>query len=161
MPEEEYLTPEVIRKARVKKGYTQKGLGEKLGISGVNVSRWENGVEEVPDRHRWALAEILDLNYLILLVGNPLASLDDVDEWRSYVSRQPFAPMLKLTLMTLPEFLHHDSMVIAAKPDSIAAHIGLSEEKLAALWPDVIETGLARKIGEYDYVVQLLHPLNL
>ncbi|GHV35895.1 hypothetical protein AGMMS49546_00160 [Spirochaetia bacterium] len=34
-----------IQKARRERGYTQKELAEKLGISQVMISRWENGEE--------------------------------------------------------------------------------------------------------------------
>lgn len=34
----------LIRVARMKKGYTQNELGDRIGVSNKAVSRWENGV---------------------------------------------------------------------------------------------------------------------
>lgn len=36
-------TGELIKKARMQKGYTPKELGDLIGVSNKAISRWENG----------------------------------------------------------------------------------------------------------------------
>ena len=39
-------TGEMIRQARMQRGYTQNELGNLLGVSNKAISRWENGVSQ-------------------------------------------------------------------------------------------------------------------
>lgn len=42
------MKPEELQNWRTKAGYTQKDLAEKLGVTVVCISRWENGAREIP-----------------------------------------------------------------------------------------------------------------
>lgn len=60
---------EYIAKLRKQKGMTQEQLGEKLGISGKSVSKWERGLH-LPDLNNLVpLADILGTNVNVLLNG--------------------------------------------------------------------------------------------
>ena len=62
-------TGNMIRDARIQKGYTQAELGTLLGVSNKAVSRWENG-DSFPDIGVLeSLAEILGLGIQDLVVG--------------------------------------------------------------------------------------------
>ena len=64
-------TGNMIRDARIQKGYTQAELGTLLGVSNKAVSRWENG-DSFPDIGVLeSLAEILGLGIQDLVVGEP------------------------------------------------------------------------------------------
>lgn len=39
-------TGELIRNARIKKGYTQVELGDLIGVTNKAISRWEKGVSQ-------------------------------------------------------------------------------------------------------------------
>jgi transcriptional regulator with XRE-family HTH domain len=70
---------EFITKLRKEKGLTQDELGEKLGISGKSVSKWERGIH-LPDLNNlMPLAEILDVNVNDLLNGCVSNSTTDID----------------------------------------------------------------------------------
>ena len=57
--------PAIIKAARIKCGYTQRELGEKLEYEGrsaeVTVQRWESGARPVPLEKIRALASALNL----------------------------------------------------------------------------------------------------
>ena len=64
-------TGNMIRDARIQKGYTQAELGTLLGVSNKAVSRWENG-DSFPDIGVLeSLADILELRIQDLVVGEP------------------------------------------------------------------------------------------
>lgn len=57
--------PAIIKAARIRCGYTQQELGEKMGYAGdsaqVTVRRWESGARPVPLEKIRALAAALSL----------------------------------------------------------------------------------------------------
>ena len=57
--------PDTIKAARLRAGYSQKELGEKMGYEGrsaeVTVQRWESGARPVPLEKIRALAAALNL----------------------------------------------------------------------------------------------------
>lgn len=59
------MTGEELRRARVIKKYTQKQLGEKLGLKGrsaeVMVQCWEYGTRNIPVKYFRQLSEILEV----------------------------------------------------------------------------------------------------
>lgn len=68
---------EFITKLRKGKGLTQEELGEKLGISGKSVSKWERGIH-LPDLNNLVpLAEILGVSVSDLLNGEVSYSNDN------------------------------------------------------------------------------------
>jgi len=56
-----------IQRRRKAKGYTQKDLGKKLGVSQVMVSRWENGEENFTIATLAKISKVLELE-----LSNPL-----------------------------------------------------------------------------------------
>lgn len=48
-----------IRAAREEQGLTQKQVGDELGVTNRDVSRWENGAVEPGPKYRHALADLL------------------------------------------------------------------------------------------------------
>lgn len=62
-------TGELIKKARVQKGYTQTELGDLIGVSNKAVSRWENG-DSFPDVGVLeSLSNILDIKIEDIVLG--------------------------------------------------------------------------------------------
>lgn len=58
---------EAIKKLRHKRGFTQKELGEKIGIARSNVSQYESGARTPQIERCYELAEALDINPLLLV----------------------------------------------------------------------------------------------
>ncbi len=52
----------LIKQSRIAKGLTQKELGEKLGVSESQVSRYESGTLNMTIEALYKIAEILDLD---------------------------------------------------------------------------------------------------
>lgn len=59
-----------IKVARARKGLSQRGLAEVLGVTQAAVGRWETGVSTPTDEHKLRLAEALDEDVRVLF---PLA----------------------------------------------------------------------------------------
>lgn len=59
------MTGEELKKLRVKKGITQRKLGELIGYEGrsaeVVVQQWEYGKQPIPLKHFRALAKVLGI----------------------------------------------------------------------------------------------------
>ena len=73
-------TGELIKKARIEKGYTQVELGDLLGVSNKAVSRWENG-DSFPDIGVLEnLSEILGVKIQDIVIGNVDNNDDAVTE---------------------------------------------------------------------------------
>lgn len=59
---------EIIKKARLQKGFTQEELAEKVGVKKSAVAKWENGrVSEIKRSNLKMLADALDLKPTELL----------------------------------------------------------------------------------------------
>lgn len=59
-----------IRERRTVLRYSQRSLGEKLGVSGPAVSQWEND-QTFPEEHLWSkLAEVLECDIRYILHGD-------------------------------------------------------------------------------------------
>lgn len=57
-----YKLGDYLYKARIKKGLTQEELGEKLGINGKSVSKWERGLSKPSYPLLKKLCEILEIS---------------------------------------------------------------------------------------------------
>ncbi|MBI1821803.1 MAG: helix-turn-helix transcriptional regulator [Nitrospirae bacterium] len=65
---EKYTEPGVaLRGARIKEGFTQSELGEKLAISQNHLSEMENGKRPIGKKMAKRLAELLNVGYKIFL----------------------------------------------------------------------------------------------
>lgn len=60
-------TGQLIKAARIKAGLTQAALAEKLGISYVGVSQWENGIRNPKPETLQKIADALDISVSSLL----------------------------------------------------------------------------------------------
>ena len=59
-----------IRERRTALRYSQRSLGEKIGVSGPAVSQWENE-QTFPEEHLWPkLAEVLECDIRYILHGD-------------------------------------------------------------------------------------------
>lgn len=59
-----------IRERRTALRYSQRSLGEKIGVSGPAVSQWEND-QTFPEEHLWPkLAEVLECDIRYILHGD-------------------------------------------------------------------------------------------
>lgn len=64
---------EIIKKARIEKGYTQEELGEMVGVKKSAVAKWENGrVSEIKRSNLKKLADALGIK--------PTSLLNEIDE---------------------------------------------------------------------------------
>ncbi len=71
-------TGNLIKEARMKKKYTQRELGDLLGVSNKAVSRWENG-ESFPDVGILeSLAVVLDVRIQDIITGDKQVNADGV-----------------------------------------------------------------------------------
>ena len=67
-----------ISLCRKEKGLTQKGLGEKLGVSDKAVSKWERGIH-LPDASLYyPLCEVLDISINELFAGEHLSKEESI-----------------------------------------------------------------------------------
>lgn len=89
---------EKIKQARKKAGYTQKELGEKLGISQVRVAQYENGIRNPKIETIKKIAEALNVEIIDLIPG--LTKLGDAIETDINAAQ---ALLNKLPKMGLPE----------------------------------------------------------
>ena len=56
-----------LKIARIKKGLKQEEVGELIGVSGVTVSRWELGLNNIPSDKLILLSKVLDVSTDYLL----------------------------------------------------------------------------------------------
>lgn len=64
----------MIKQARQARGYTQRELGERIGVSAITVSNWESGKRELRSSALCLLADVLDVSTDQLLGRKPLIS---------------------------------------------------------------------------------------
>lgn len=76
-----------IRALRKAQGLTQKDLGERLGVSQVQISNYELGIDEPPASTLPRLAQILDTSVQYLLTGShdPAGRVPFGTEWEEAV----------------------------------------------------------------------------
>jgi transcriptional regulator with XRE-family HTH domain len=60
---ESTFLPQVLRQQRLRKGWSQENLAEKLGVSKVTIHRWECGETRPVPFHRRRLCEILGVTF--------------------------------------------------------------------------------------------------
>lgn len=66
---------ENLRRARLAKDLTQKEVGDELGVTNRDVSRWENGAVEPGRKYRLLLADLLfDGDVSAMYAGEGLAA---------------------------------------------------------------------------------------
>jgi transcriptional regulator with XRE-family HTH domain len=56
-----------LKRLRLTQKIAQDALGEQLGVTGRTVRRWETGRTSIPDRHKFALADMFGVSVLYLL----------------------------------------------------------------------------------------------
>ena len=66
---------QIIRDARIKKGYTQEQLGEIMGVQKSAIAKWENGrVVNIKRENLKKLAEVLSIPPYELVAPNSIVS---------------------------------------------------------------------------------------
>ena len=66
---------QIIRDARIKKGYTQEQLGEIMGVQKSAIAKWENGrVVNIKRKNLKKLAEVLSIPPYELVSPNSIVS---------------------------------------------------------------------------------------
>ena len=62
MPATPWTYGDVLRALRDRKGWTQKQVGEAVGVSSLAVSKWELNAQNCSTSHRIALAELFRID---------------------------------------------------------------------------------------------------
>ena len=69
---------ELIREARLRKGWTQEELASRLGVKDSYISQWETGGRKWPRDHVRAIARVLGLSQVELAVAAGLIDRPEV-----------------------------------------------------------------------------------
>lgn len=138
---------ERIKEARLNAGITQRELSEKLGVSFVNISQWENGTRKPKYETRQKIADALGVtvDYLLGRTNQPnvrLATQEDIERYfgrTSYITEDGVA-------------------VLAAKPDMSAHDLKKCNEnysKLCAAFDRLNETGQKKAIENVEDLAKI------
>ncbi len=88
-----------IKEFRLKKGYTQSDLAQKLNVTKVTISRLENGKRSLGLDKIINLCEILETNIYYIFKNTAIAgNIDDIQELTSKIETLP-PPYLSLVKM--------------------------------------------------------------
>ena len=138
---------ERIKEARLNAGITQRELAEKLGVSFVNISQWENGTRKPKYETRQKIADALGVtvDYLLGRTNQPnvrLATQEDIERYfgrTSYITEDGVA-------------------VLAAKPDMSAHDLKKCNEnysKLCAAFDRLNETGQKKAVENVEDLAKI------
>jgi len=70
------MIQERIRQQRIKKGFTQYDMAERLGIAILNYGKIERGITQLSIKRLYEIAAILEILAVELLTGEPPAVAD-------------------------------------------------------------------------------------
>ena len=138
-----YVTGDVIRALRERKGLTQEALAQKLFVSGKAVSKWETG-KGYPDVSLLEpLAAALDISVIELLNG------------RSVTNRNRAANMMRSQWYVCPVC----GNVLWAAGEAVISCCGIT---LPPLLPEACDEdhGLDVSVVEDEYFVRVRHPMT-
>ena len=138
-----YVTGDVIRALREKKGLTQEELAQRIFVSGKAVSKWETG-KGYPDISLLEpLAAALDISVIELLSG------------QSVTNRNRAANMLRGKWYVCPVC----GNVLFAAGEAVISCCGITLPPLEAEAPDG-DHGMEVSVVEDEYFVHVRHPMT-
>ena len=140
---DKYVTGDVIRALREKKGLTQEELAQRIFVSGKAVSKWETG-KGYPDISLLEpLAATLDISVIELLSG------------QSVTNRNRAANMLRGKWYVCPVC----GNVLFAAGEAVISCCGITLPPLEAEAPDE-DHGMEVSVMEDEYFVHIRHPMT-
>lgn len=134
----------LVRERREELGMSLKDLANDLGVSSAALSKWERGVQPLPEGRYEAIAKALQLDVGALAGGTRLAKEADLNAWRDLVWDD--------------QSLHANTMLVllwisrkTRTVDGLAAYLGdvegasklvrnLTAEQVAQAWPDAMRS---------------------
>lgn len=158
-----------IRKLRKSRGLTQKELGEMVGVGDGTISRWENGQRKpVPEN----IAKIADA--LGVRPSDLTSRMEDFPEsasntkpdyvttpaeayeWVALVARSDQSLDMRAALTAVAVFYDRSHEVVSFNRDAVAELIG--EERLGAVWDDLLESEWLQRRGRARWTFRLKFP---
>jgi hypothetical protein len=131
-----------------------------IGVPQVSISRWERGVEPLPEKHIPRLAQALGVtdDELRGWKHGPQMTAKQPDTWRDHVWDAPLSMASRLILMGLPLYADEKTGVVSVTPDNLAKTARMDMDELLGAMSEIINSGFVRRIGDADYVFELTFP---
>lgn len=162
---------EAIRQLRRRKGITQRKLASMLGLSASMVSQIERGERPIPEKRIADFASILGVTSGELR-GAPAPEQPPKDptpqvvrsraaqgEWMAAVIQGVEDRDLAWVLAAIGSLVDPDAWVASITMAQIEEQSG-NPEVFRAVWDEVLKSPWLKRIGEAEYVFQLVFPVE-
>ncbi|HEM3629333.1 TPA: helix-turn-helix transcriptional regulator [Streptococcus suis] len=148
------IFPKRLKKLRIKKGFTQKEIGELVGVKQNTFTNWERGTREPSFEKLVELSIVLEttIDYLLGVTDNPLSSDNLTEDKVEKLSEKEIIELAEINKRTTKAMLLNASQEMGISLENIVDVI--SQTKQEHIFLSNIVKELKQDLNEYQKFIQ-------
>lgn len=150
-----------LQQMRLRASLTQVDVADHIEVDAQQVSRWERGLEVLPERHVGELAQLYDVttDEIRDWVYGPVQTARHPENWRDHILLESdLSSDAIVALFGVSAFRDAERGVCELTKEALWTKVRIPEAKRDDVWEEILESGFVRRVGDTEWSFELVYP---